>query len=138
MLSQWWAGLGEKIWARVLHRGHPLQGKLSNRCFVVILVVNNFGHTKSQNGEPLTKTLLHYYCVHDGVDHTFAGEPQEKDMMQRSSNFPLITKPRLPNPVGLGEGLARCQRCHLRQLTWTCTQSHCLNETERLSISPAC
>ena len=27
----------------------------------------------------------------DGVDHTFAGEPQEEGMMQRSSSFPLIS-----------------------------------------------
>ena len=78
----------------------------------------------------------------DGVDHTFAGEPQEEGMMRRSSSFHLILKPRLSDPVGLGEGLARCQRRRLRQLTWTCTQSQtkllCPNETERLSISPAC
>ena len=45
----------------------------------------------------------------DGVDHTFAGEPQEEGMVQRSSSFLLITKPRLLNPVGLRDGLARCQ-----------------------------
>ena len=50
----------------------------------------------------------------DDVDHMFAGEPQEEDMMQYRSSFPLITKPRLSNPVGLGEGLARCQRRRLR------------------------
>ena len=44
----------------------------------------------------------------DGVDHTFAGKPQEEGMMQYRISFPLITKPRLSNPVGLGEGLARC------------------------------
>ena len=59
----------------------------------------------------------------DGVDHTFVGEPQEEGMMQRSSSFPLITKPMLSDPVGLGEGLARCQRRRLQQLTWTYTQS---------------
>ena len=78
----------------------------------------------------------------DDMDHTFAGEPQEEGMMQRSSRFPLITKPRLSDPVGLGEDLARCQRRRLRLLTWTCTQSQTNyfspNETERLSISPAC
>ena len=46
----------------------------------------------------------------DGVDHTFAGRPQEECMMQQSGSFPLITKPRLSNPVGLREGLAMCQR----------------------------
>ena len=61
--------------------------------------------------------------VIDGMDHTFAGEPHEEGMMQHSSSFPLIAKPRLSDPVGLGEGLARCQRRRLRQLTWTCTQS---------------
>ena len=50
----------------------------------------------------------------DGVDHTFAGEPQEEGMMQRSSSFFLIKKPRSSNPVGLREGLARCQRRRLR------------------------
>ena len=45
----------------------------------------------------------------DDVDHTFAGEPQEEGMMQQSGSLPLITKPRLSNPVGFGEGLARCQ-----------------------------
>ena len=48
--------------------------------------------------------------VIDGVDHTFAGEPQEEGMMQYKSSFPLITEPRLSNPVGLGEGLGRYQR----------------------------
>ena len=57
----------------------------------------------------------------DDVDDTFTGEPQEEGMMQYRSSFPLITKPRLSNPVGLGEGLARCQRRRLQQLTWTCT-----------------
>ena len=59
----------------------------------------------------------------DGVDHTFVGEPQEEGMMQYRSSFSLITKLRLSNPVGLKEGLARCQRCRLQQLTWICTQS---------------
>ena len=45
----------------------------------------------------------------DDMDHTFAGRPQEKGMMQQSVSFPLITKPRLSDPVGLGEGLASCQ-----------------------------
>ena len=62
-------------------------------------------------------------------------------MMQRSSSFPLITKQRLSNLVGLGEGLARCQstltlvdqRGHVRNHK----QVLCPNETERLSISPA-
>ena len=45
----------------------------------------------------------------DGVDHTFAGRPQDEGMMQQSGSFPLITKPMLSNPVGLGEGLVRCQ-----------------------------
>ena len=35
----------------------------------------------------------------DGVDHTFAGEPQKKGMMQLSNSFSLITKPRLSNPA---------------------------------------
>ena len=39
------------------------------------------------------------------------GKPQEEGMMQCSSSFPLITKLRLSDLVGLGEGLARCQRC---------------------------
>ena len=45
----------------------------------------------------------------DGVAHTLAGRPQEEGMMQQSGSFPLITKPRLSDPVGLGEILARCQ-----------------------------
>ena len=57
------------------------------------------------------------------MDHMFAGEPQEEGMMQCSKSFPLITKLRLLNPVGFGEDLSRCQRRHLRQLTWICTQS---------------
>ena len=63
-------------------------------------------------------------------------------MMQRSSSFPLITKPRLSNPVGLGEGLARCQstlaRIDQRGPAHNHKQVLCHNETERLSISPAC
>ena len=43
------------------------------------------------------------------MDHTFAGRPQEEGMMQQSGKFPLITKPRLSNPVELREDLARCQ-----------------------------
>ena len=50
--------------------------------------------------------------IADGVDHTFAGEPQKEGMMQYISSFPLITKPRLLDPVGLGEVLARCQQRH--------------------------
>ena len=45
----------------------------------------------------------------DDVDHTFAGESQEEGMMQYRRSFPLITKQRVSNPVGLGEGLARYQ-----------------------------
>ena len=45
----------------------------------------------------------------DGVDHTFAGRPQEEGMIQQSGSFPLITKPRFSDPVGLGDGLVRSQ-----------------------------
>ena len=43
--------------------------------------------------------------------------------MQRSRSFPLITKPRLSNPAGLGEGLEGINDAVYRLLTWTCTQS---------------
>ena len=50
----------------------------------------------------------------DDMDHTFAVKPQEEGIMQYRRSFPLITKPRLSDPVGLGEGLARCQQRRLR------------------------
>ena len=63
-------------------------------------------------------------------------------MMQHRRSFPLLTKPRLSNPVGLGEGLARCQRCRLTiidvDMHAITNKILCPNKTERLSISPAC
>ena len=44
----------------------------------------------------------------DDVDHTFAETPRERYDAAKQQ-FPLITKLRLSDPVGLGEGLARCQ-----------------------------
>ena len=45
----------------------------------------------------------------DDVDHTFARGTPRGRYDAAKQQFPLITKPRLSYPVGLGEGLARCQ-----------------------------
>ena len=65
----------------------------------------------------------------DGVDHTFAGEPQEDGMMQGSSNF---TWRRLSK---VSTALFTTIDVDLHTIT---NKLLCPNETERLSTSSAC
>ena len=45
----------------------------------------------------------------DDVDHMFAGGTPRGRYDEAKQQFPLITKPRLSDPIGLGQGLASCQ-----------------------------
>ena len=47
------------------------------------------------------------------------GNPKKKVWCSKAA-VSLDYKTKVIEPVGLGEGLARCQWCRLRQLTWTC------------------
>ena len=58
---------------------------------------------------PLVEASKSPETAPENVLLTAVGRPQEEGIKQRSKKFPLITKPRLSDPVGLGEGLARCQ-----------------------------
>ena len=63
-------------------------------------------------------------------------------MMQYRSSFPLITKPRLSDPVGLGEGFSKVSTAPFTtidvDLHTITNKLLCPNKTERLLISPAC
>ena len=91
---------------------------------------------------PLAEASKYPVTAPENVLISAVGKTQEEGMMQNRSSFPLITKPRLSDPVGLGEGLARSQRCHLPiidvDLHTITNKLLCPNKTERLSISPAC
>ena len=51
----------------------------------------------------------------DDVDHTFAGNPKRKVRCSKAA-VSLDCKTKVIEPVGLGEGLARCQRCQKRAI----------------------
>ena len=72
------------------------------------------------------------------------GNPKRKVWCSKAA-VSLDYKTKVIKPVGLGEGLARYQRCQKKScwhvdvyLQTNTNKLLCPNETERLSISPAC
>ena len=89
-----------------------------------------------------------------GVITRSLGNPKRKVCSKATVSLDYKTK--VIEPVGLGEGLARYQQCQKKSCWWDTQQLEksswcvdvdlhtitnkllCSNETERLSISPAC
>ena len=74
------------------------------------------------------------YTTYDVITRSL-GNPKRKVWCSRAA-VSLDYKTKVINPVGLGEGLARCQST--LALIDQRRPALCPNETERLSISPAC
>ena len=53
----------------------------------------------------------------DDVNHTFAGNPKRKVCCSKAT-VSLDYNTKVTEPVGLGEGLARCQRCQKKSSWW--------------------